>query len=67
MNARRNKYQITEAAKRLGVSRTKLWKMIKNNEVASHPDPLDSRKKLIDEEDIKALLEQSGVLEERAA
>ena len=63
INVRRRKYQVTEAAKRLGVSRTKLWKMIKNKEIAARPDPLDSRKKLIDEADIDALLERRGIVQ----
>lgn len=46
----------TVAAKRLGVSRVKIWLMIKNKEIPTYPDPLDRRKKLIDESDINALL-----------
>ena len=61
-NARGKKYQVTKAAKLLGVSRTKLWKMIKNDEITARPDPLDSRKKLIDEADIRDLLERRGIV-----
>jgi excisionase family DNA binding protein len=54
------KYQVTEAAERLGVSRTKLWQMIRNKEITYQRDPLDHRRKLIDVEDINALLRRTG-------
>jgi hypothetical protein len=60
----RRRFPLGEAAKHLGVSRMKLWKMIKNDEIVCHDDPLDHRRKLIDEADIVALLERRGIVQD---
>jgi excisionase family DNA binding protein len=56
----RMKLSITEAAKRLGVSRYTLYRRVKEKEIPAVDDPLDKRQKLIDEEIINDLLERAG-------
>lgn len=47
---------LREAAKRLGISRTKLWSMVRNGDVEVRPDPLDRRQRLVSVQAIDTLL-----------
>jgi excisionase family DNA binding protein len=49
---------ITEAARLLGVSRTKVWTMIKEGKLSARPDPLDRRQRLIPRASIDLLLQE---------
>ena len=51
---------ISEAARFLGVSRTKVWQLVKNNIVPYQKDPLDDRKKLIRKSDLMQLKRASA-------
>lgn len=44
-----------EAARYLGISRSKMWTMVKNNIIPYKKDPLDNRKKLIRVSDLDEL------------
>jgi excisionase family DNA binding protein len=46
---------ISEAARYLGVSRTKIWQLVKNNIIPHQKDPLDDRKKLLRMTDLNKL------------
>ena len=46
---------ISEAARYLGVSRTKVWQLVKNNIIPYQKDPLDDRKKLVRKSDLNKL------------
>ena len=48
---------LTEAARFLGVSRNKMWSMVKKNLIPYRKDPLDDRKKLFKESDLAKLKE----------
>jgi excisionase family DNA binding protein len=37
---------VTEAARHLGVSRRKVWELVRTGHLPSYPDPTDGRKKL---------------------
>jgi hypothetical protein len=52
---------LTTAAKILGVSRTKLWTMVRAGEVESLPDRLDKRQRLIPIREVERLLSERGV------
>jgi hypothetical protein len=51
---------LTTAAKVLGISRTKLWVMVRAGEIESSADPLDKRQRLIPLREIERLQEQRG-------
>jgi hypothetical protein len=51
---------LTEAARFLGVSRAKMWALVKKNVIAFRKDPLDDRKKLFKESDLRKLKEPSA-------
>jgi excisionase family DNA binding protein len=51
---------ISEAARFLGVSRTKVWQLVKNNIIPYQKDPLDDRKKLIRKTDLEQLKRASA-------
>jgi excisionase family DNA binding protein len=46
---------LMEAARYLGISRSKMWTMVKNNIIPYKKDPLDNRKKLIKVSDLDEL------------
>lgn len=50
---------VTEGAAYLGVSRDKMWRLIKSGKIPARKDPLDERRKLIKTSDLKRLKEQS--------
>ncbi len=56
-----NSVTLTEAARRLGVSRTKVWSMVKRGELQARQDPLDKRKRLVTERAIEEILENRGM------
>ncbi|GBC78592.1 hypothetical protein HRbin08_02088 [bacterium HR08] len=56
---------IGEAAEYLGVSRRKIWQLVKRGELPSRPDPLDRRRKLVRVEDLDKLREGSYVRYDR--
>lgn len=47
---------VEAAAARLGVSRTKVWRLIKEGVLVARPDVLDRRRKLIAVADLDRLL-----------
>jgi excisionase family DNA binding protein len=50
---------IREAAEFLGVSRTKVWSLIKEGRLTATQNPLDKRERLIPGEEIRQLQQQS--------
>lgn len=46
---------LGEAARYLGVSERKMWKLVKEGTVKSRQDPLDKRKKLLKVSDLNKL------------
>ena len=46
---------LKEAAAYLGVSRLKMWRMVKQGTLSVYSDPLDRRKRLVKKDDIEAL------------
>jgi excisionase family DNA binding protein len=46
---------VTEAARRLGVSRHKVWLLMREGALPSRPNPLDRRQKLIPVEAVERL------------
>jgi excisionase family DNA binding protein len=50
---------VTEAARRLGVSRKKVWRLISEGTLPTRPNPLDRRQKLIPVEALGPLTEQA--------
>jgi excisionase family DNA binding protein len=51
---------IQEAARFLGVSRTKVWQLLKNKVIPFQKDPLDDRKKLVRKSDLEQLKQASA-------
>jgi excisionase family DNA binding protein len=51
---------MAEAARILGVSRTKVWHLVKKNIIPSQKDPLDDRKKLVRKSDLEQLKRASS-------
>jgi len=43
---------MAEAQRILGISRQKIWRMVKDGELAAYQDPKDKRKKLVRRNDI---------------
>lgn len=48
-----------EAQEYLGVSKRKMWQLLKSGAVQTQDDPLDARLKLVRKSDLDALLAQS--------
>lgn len=46
---------VEQAAERLGVSRTKIWRLIRDGRIATSSDLLDRRRKLISIEELERL------------
>ena len=46
---------LKEAQDYLGVSKTKMWSLVKSGIVRTYEDPLDRRKKLVRREDVGRL------------
>jgi excisionase family DNA binding protein len=51
---------IIEAARLLGVSRTRVWAMVRDGRLVAWPDPLDRRQRLISRASIELLLRERG-------
>jgi excisionase family DNA binding protein len=56
---KRQEITLAEAARYLGVSERKVWKLSKEGTVTYRQDPLDKRKKLFKLADLKKLKEAS--------
>jgi excisionase family DNA binding protein len=50
---------VNEARELLGVSQSKLWRLLKDGTLLWVPDPLDKRAKLIKRTDLEALLSKT--------
>jgi excisionase family DNA binding protein len=50
---------LGEAAEFLGVSRKKMWSLVKEKVISAHTSPLDRRKKLFKKSDLEKLKEAS--------
>ena len=48
---------LTEGARYLGVSRGKIWSLVKRRKLKARVDPLDERRKLIKKTDLDKLKE----------
>ena len=46
---------MTEARQYLGISKTKIWRLVKEGKLATYKDPLDKRKRLVLKSDIEKL------------
>lgn len=46
---------LTQARKLLGVSRTKLWTLVKEGQLTIYKDPLNKRVRLVRREDVERL------------
>jgi excisionase family DNA binding protein len=46
---------LSDAAKYLGVSRNKLWRMVKDGRLEAYDNPKDDRVKLVKQSDLDAL------------
>jgi excisionase family DNA binding protein len=51
---------LVEAARYLGISRSKMWALARKNVISYRKDPLDDRKKLFKKSDLKKLKENYG-------
>jgi len=51
---------LREAAEFLGVSRKKMWSLVKEKVISAHTSPLDRRKKLFKKSDLEKLREASA-------
>jgi DNA-binding MarR family transcriptional regulator len=51
------KLPMTEAAASVGLTRQKLWALVKKGRIRTYDDPLDDRRKLVDISELKKLLE----------
>lgn len=50
-------FTLGEAAEFLGVSRKKMWSLVKEKAISAHTSPLDRRKKLFMKADLERLKE----------
>lgn len=57
---KRQEITLAEAARYLGVSERKVWKLSKEGAVSCRQDPLDKRKKLFKITELKKLKEASA-------
>jgi len=48
---------LGEAANFLGISRKKMWSLVKDKQISAHTSPLDRRKKLFKKLDLEKLKE----------
>jgi excisionase family DNA binding protein len=48
-------YTVSQAAKELGVSRWKMWKLLEAGEIQAEGNPLDKREKLIPAAEVERL------------
>jgi excisionase family DNA binding protein len=46
---------MTEAREYLGVSKPKMWRLVKQGVLPAYSDPLDKRKRLVRKDDIEKL------------
>lgn len=53
---------IIEASKELGIPHIKISRMARRNEIKSEKDPLDSRVRLVDVDELRVLLEKHNQL-----
>jgi len=51
---------LSDAAVRLGVSRTTVWAMVRSGQLEAYQDPIDKRRRLIPMNSIRSLLERRG-------
>ena len=57
---RQSEMPLVEAARYLGISRSKMWTLARKNIIPYRKDPLDDRKKLFKKADLKKLKENDG-------
>jgi len=50
-----NYLSLKEVGEYLGISRVKLWRLVKGGTLPVYSDPLDTRKKLVRKEDVEKL------------
>lgn len=50
---------LAQAAQYLGVSRRKVWQLVKKGQLKAERDPLDERRKLVKVQDLERLKETS--------
>ncbi|MBV9278532.1 MAG: helix-turn-helix domain-containing protein [Chloroflexi bacterium] len=50
---------MKEAARLLGISNAKIWRLVKDGALPAHQNPLDRREKLIRREDVERLHAQA--------
>lgn len=68
MDSERNLMPIGQVEAEVGVSRTKLWRMLRAREISAFTNPRDRRQKLLDLDEVKMALEPEMLLaEERKA
>lgn len=48
---------LGEAARFLGISRKKMWSLVRDKLISAHTSPLDRRKKLFNKSDLEKLKE----------
>lgn len=60
MSNEKELYSIQEAAEYLGVSRVRIWKLVKEGVLITIKDSLDSRKSLISKEQLDKLKKTSS-------
>ena len=46
---------LKDAMKYLGISKAKIWRLVKEGALPTYSDPLDKRKRLVRKEDIEKL------------
>jgi excisionase family DNA binding protein len=51
---------LGEAAEFLGISRKKMWSLVKEKVISAHTSPLDLRKKLFKKSDLERLKEAAA-------
>jgi excisionase family DNA binding protein len=51
---------LSDAAVRLGVSRTTVWAMVRSGQLEAYQDPIDKRRRLIPMQSIRSLLARRG-------
>jgi excisionase family DNA binding protein len=51
---------IKQTAETLGVSRTKVWAMVRAGELEAVQDPIDKRQRLVSAESVQELLDRRG-------
>lgn len=51
---------LAEAARLLGVSHSKVWRLVRDGRLVAHRNPLDQREKLVRREDVERLRSHSA-------